>query len=94
MINKNHIGSSFDEFLAEEGILEEVNIVALKRTIAWEIDQAMQQKGMTKTDMAKAMQTSRASLERLLDPQNTSVTLRSIAKAAKAIGKQIKLELV
>jgi antitoxin HicB len=94
VINKNHIGSSFDEFLAEEGILEEVNIVALKRTIAWEIDQAMQQKGMTKTDMAKAMQTSRASLERLLDPQNTSVTLRSIAKAAKAIGKQIKLELV
>lgn len=89
-----HIGSSFDEFLSDEAILEEVTAVAVKRVIAWQIAQEMAAQHMTRTALAKKMHTSRASLNRLLDEADTSLTLTTLASAAAALGKKIKLELV
>jgi DNA-binding Xre family transcriptional regulator len=94
MSSNPYIGSSLDDLLEEEGTLAEIRSIALKRVIAWQIEQAMIEKNLTKTAMAKAMKTSRASLDRLLDPQNPSVTLDTIERAAKAVGKRLRLELV
>ena len=88
-----HIGSSFDDFLQDEGILEEVNAVAVKRVLAWQIAQAMKEQNLTKTALAEKMHTSRASLNRLLDEEDTSLTLTTLTSAANALGKQIKIEL-
>ncbi|MGI8503928.1 MAG: helix-turn-helix domain-containing protein [Hassallia sp.] len=94
-MNENlHIGSSLDDFLEEEGILEEINLIAIKRVIAWQIKNAMEEKKLTKSEMAKQMKTSRSSLDRLLDPNNASVTLDTIDRAAKIIGKRVRFELV
>jgi len=92
MKNQN-IGSDFDDFLAGEGMLEEVTAVAVKRVIAWQIEQEMSAQKITKTSMAKKMRTSRASLNRLLDENDTSLTLTTLAGAAAALGQRIKLEL-
>ena len=92
MKNQN-IGSDFDDFLADEGMLEEVTAVAVKRVIAWQIKQEMSAQKITKTAMAKKMRTSRASLNRLLDENDTSLTLTTLAGAAAALGQRIKLEL-
>ncbi|OYT90658.1 MAG: Fis family transcriptional regulator [Burkholderiales bacterium PBB3] len=92
MKNQN-IGSDFDDFLADEGMLEEVTAVAVKRVIAWQIEQEMSAQKITKTAMAKKMRTSRASLNRLLDENDTSLTLTTLAAAAAALGQRIKLEL-
>jgi DNA-binding Xre family transcriptional regulator len=92
MKNKN-IGSDFDDFLVDEGMLEEVTAVAVKRVIAWQIEQEMLAQKMTKTAMAKKMRTSRASLNRLLDENDTSLTLTTLAGAAAALGRRIKFEL-
>ena len=92
MKNKN-IGSDFDDFLMDEGMLEEVTAVAVKRVIAWQIEQEMSAQKMTKTAMAKKMRTSRASLNRLLDENDTSLTLTTLAGAAAVLGRRIKLEL-
>jgi antitoxin HicB len=89
-----HIGSSLDDFLEEEGILEEINVIAIKRVLAWQIKNAMEEKKLTKSEMAKQMKTSRSSLDRLLDPNNASVTLDTINRAAKIIGKRVHFELV
>jgi DNA-binding Xre family transcriptional regulator len=94
MSNNCHLGSAFDDFLEQEGILNEVTEVALKRVLAWQIEQAMKERGLTKSKMAKSMQTSRAALDRLLDPEYESVTLRTLDKAARAVGKRIKIDLV
>lgn len=95
MSKKNpHIGSSFDDFLAEEGILEETKAQAIKEVLALQIEQAMKEKGLSKSQMAKLMETSRASLDRLLDPENTSVTLHTMQKAAAIVGRRLRLELV
>lgn len=95
MINNNpHIGSSFDEFLDEENLLVEANEIAIKRVIAWQLQQEIESKQMTKTSVAKAMGTSRAAVDRLLDPDNTSVTLNTLSKAARILGKRIEIELV
>jgi len=88
-----HIGSNFDDFLQEESILEEVNAVAVKRVLAWQIAQAMKEQNLTKTALAEKMHTSRASLNRLLDEEDTSLTLTTLTSAANALGKQIKIEL-
>ena len=88
-----HIGSSFDTFLAEEGLLEACEEQAIKELLAEQIERAMQEKGLTRTAMASLMQTSRASLNRLLDPHNPSVTLRTLQKAAAVCGKRLRLEL-
>ena len=88
-----HIGSSFDAFLAEEGLLEACEEQAIKELLAEQIKRAIQEKGLTRTAMAARMQTSRAALNRLLDPRNTSVTLRTLQKAAAVCGKRVRLEL-
>jgi DNA-binding Xre family transcriptional regulator len=94
-MSKNpYIGSSLDDLLAEDGTLEEINLLATKRIIAWQIEQGMIEKNLSKTEMAKAMNTSRSSLDRLLDPNNLAVTLTTIERASKVIGKKIHFELV
>lgn len=92
--SNKHIGSSLDAFLKEEGMLEEARALAVKETIAWQVEQAMKKEKLTKMQMAKRMRTSRAALDRLLDPGSTSVTLQTLTKAAKAVGKELRVELV
>ncbi|MEH2294722.1 helix-turn-helix domain-containing protein [Nostoc sp.] len=94
-MNKNpYVGSSLDDLLEEEGTLEEINLIAAKRVMAWQISKAMEEKKLNKAAMAKEMKTSRSSLDRLLDPNNSSVSLDTIARAARVVGKRIRLELV
>ena len=88
-----HIGSSFDDFLEEEGILQEVEIVAAKKVIAYQIAELMKNENISKTAMAERMHTSRAVLNRLLDPENTGVTLRTLGKAASVLGKKLQIRL-
>jgi len=88
-----HIGSDFDRFLEEEGILIEVEIVAAKRVIAYQLSELMKVEGISKTAMAERMRTSRAVLDRLLDPENTGVTLKTIGKAAAVLGRKINISL-
>ena len=87
-LNKNAIGSSFDDFLEEENILAESDAVAIKRVVAFEVKKSMEEEHITQTEMAKRMNTSRTSLARLLDPLNNSVTLATIETALAAIGKR------
>ena len=89
-----HLGSNFDNFLEEEGLLAEVEAVAIKRVIAYQIAELMQEKKLTKTVMAQRMATSRAALERLLDPTNESVTLQTLERAALVLGKRLRIEFV
>ena len=84
-----HSGSTFDSFLEEEGIRKEVEAVAIKRVLAWQLEQAMQDQQKTKQAMAKQLHTSRSQLDRLLDPSNVSVTLVTITRAARALGKRV-----
>ena len=93
-MSNQHIGSSFDDFLKEEALLEEATAVAVKRLIAWQIEQEMAVQNLTKTMMAKKMHTSRAALNRLLDETDTSLTLTTLAGAAAALGKKLKVELI
>jgi antitoxin HicB len=90
---RGRIGSSFDDFLKEEGIYEEVSARAIKRVLARQIGALMQNEGVTKTELARRMQTSRAQLDRLLDPDNESVTLGTLARAAQAVGRKLRFEL-
>jgi hypothetical protein len=85
----DHSGSTFDSFLEAEGIREEVEAVAIKRVLAWQLQQAMRQQQKTKRAMAKQLHTSRSQLDRLLDPRNISVTLDTVARAARALGKRL-----
>jgi antitoxin HicB len=85
----DHSGSTFDSFLEQEGIREEVEAVAIKRVLAWQLEQAMRKEQKTKQAMAKQLHTSRSQLDRLLDPQNVSVTLDTITRAARALGKRV-----
>ncbi len=94
MKKKGRIGSSFDEFLKHEGIYEEVTARAIKRVIARQLDALMRDQGLSKSALAKRMQTSRAQLDRLLDPENESVTLTTLTRAAQAVGRQLRMELV
>lgn len=89
-----HIGSSFEDFLKEEGRLEEATATAIKRVIARMVEQAMQERGLTKAGMAREMHTSRSQLDRLLDPENPSVTLTTLQRAAAAVGHALRIELV
>ncbi len=89
-----HIGSNFDDFLEEEGLLADVEATAIKRVIAYQVEELMEAQQLTKTEMAARMQTSRASLNRLLDPTNRSVTLQTLERAAAALGKRLRVELV
>ncbi len=94
MKNNTHVGSSLNDLLEEDGILAEVNAIVLKRILAWQVLQEMQSRGLSKSQMAVAMSTSRSSLDRLLDPSNTSVTLKTMDRAAAVLGKRLRIELV
>jgi hypothetical protein len=85
----DHSGSTFDGFLEQEGIREEVEAVAIKRVLAWQLEQAMRKQQKTKKAMAAQLRTSRSQLDRLLDPRNVSVTLETVARAATALGKRL-----
>ncbi len=89
-----HRGSSFEEFLKEDGLLEEVQAAALKRAVALKVRDLMKQNKLTKSAMAAQMRTSRAAVHRLLDPANTSVTLATLNRAARSLGRKVKIELV
>ncbi|MDR0933674.1 MAG: helix-turn-helix domain-containing protein [Burkholderiaceae bacterium] len=93
-VNPVHAGSSFDDFLREEGIFDAINSKAVKKVIAWQIAEEMKHQGINKVTMAKRMQTSRSSLDRLLDAENDSVALETLARAATVLGKELRLELV
>jgi DNA-binding Xre family transcriptional regulator len=88
-----HIGSSLDSFLEEEGILEEVTLRAIKSVLAWRISELMKKQRVSKVTMAKRMRTSRAALDRLLDSENTSVTLQTMGRAAAVLGKELSITL-
>lgn len=91
-INK-YTGSDFDDFLAEEGILEEVSTRAQKRLLALQVADILAETNLTKTQLAERMNTSRSQLDRLLDPDNTAITLDSLDRLARAVGKQLRIEL-
>lgn len=88
-----HRGSSFDDFLEEEGIRAETEAVAIKRAIAYQIEMEMKKAKLSKSELTKRMRTSRSALDRLLDPSNVSVTLQTLEKAANALGKQLKIKM-
>jgi len=85
----DYSGSSFDRFLDAEGIRGEVEAVAVKRILAWQLENAMRKQQKTKQSMARELHTSRSQLDRLLDPQNVSISLDTITRAAKALGKRV-----
>ena len=89
-----HIGSNFDDFLAEQGLLAETEATALKRVVAFQLEQEMKRTGLSKTQLAQRMNTSRSAVDRLLDPTNHAVTLRTLERAAGVLGKRLKLEMV
>jgi predicted XRE-type DNA-binding protein len=93
-MKKKHMGSDFDDFLRNERLLEAANATAVKRVIAFQIAQEMQRHRLTKSEMAHRMKTSRPALDRLLDPANGSVTLSTLERAASAVGKKLKVELL
>ena len=93
-MHQKHLGSSFEDFLREEGTLEETTHRAIKRVLARQLRQLMDEQGLSKSEMARRMRTSRPALERLLDPDNEAVTLNTLQKAAKAVGRELRLELV
>ncbi|MGO9567861.1 MAG: Fis family transcriptional regulator [Desulfomonilaceae bacterium] len=92
-MKNSHLGSSFDDFLVEEGILADAQAAAIKRVIAYQIEMEMKRAKLSKSAMAEKMRTSRTALDRLLDPTNVSVTLQTLEKAALALGKSLKIEL-
>lgn len=88
------MGSSFDEFLQEEGMLAQAEAVAIKRVIAFQLEETMTKEHISKTEMAKRMNTSRSAINRLLDPLNTSITLATIESAVAAMGKRLQIQVV
>jgi hypothetical protein len=93
-MDEKHLGSSFEDFLREEGVLDETTHRAIKRVLARQLRKLMDEQGLSKSEMARRMCTSRPALERLLDPANESVTLHTLQKAARALGRELRLELV
>jgi antitoxin HicB len=88
-----HHGSTLDSFLKQEGVLEEFRAAAVKEVIAWQIQQAMKKKKLSKNKMAELMDTSRAQLDRLLDPKQGNVTLETLHRAAQVLGRELRIEL-
>ena len=94
MSDNPHRGSSFEDFLKEEGILDVSNATVVKRVLAWQIAEVMRTQHLTRSAMADRMRTSRSQLERLLDPEKTGVTLETIQRAAAVVGRELRVELV
>ncbi|MBV9992668.1 MAG: XRE family transcriptional regulator [Alphaproteobacteria bacterium] len=88
-----HIGSSFDEFLREEGLLEEFQAKAIKEVIAWQLEQAMKARKLSKRKLALLMRTSRTQVDRVLDPEDGNVTLETLQRAAAVVGRKVRFEL-
>ena len=93
-LKEKHVGSSFDDFLKEEGIYDEVVVAATKKALALKLQQFMKEMNISKAALARQMNTSRCALDRLLDPKNTSVTLQSIGKAASVLGKRVVVDFI
>ncbi len=93
-MNPEFLGSDFDDFLEEEGLLEEAEAVAMKRVLAFQIAKAMKEQKLSKAAMARRMKTSRSALDRLLDPAVPSVTLLTIERAVRALGRRLQIEMV
>ena len=93
-MNGSYLGSDFDDFLKEEGILAEVEATAIKRVFAFKIKKMMEDKNVSKTELARRMKTSRASVNRLLDPENRSITLQTMECVALVMGVRLKIDLV
>ncbi len=89
-----HTGSDFDDFLKEENLYEDCTAIAIKRVLARQLAEEMEKLSLTKTEMAARMQTSRAQLDRLLDPEKTGVSLDTIQRAASVVGRQLRIELL
>ena len=94
MILKQNMNSDFDEFLVDDGIYEDVNDIAIKRVIAYQLEEEMKAQNITKTKMAELMNTSRAVVNRLLNPDNSSLTLHTLESATKALGKRLKISII
>lgn len=94
MIKEKNVGSTLESFLKEEGNYEEAQAIAIKRVISWQLQEAMKEQNISKSEMARRMNTSRAYLDRLLDPENDKVQLDTLCKAASAVGQELHLELV
>jgi antitoxin HicB len=94
MSNNPRIGSSLDDLLAEEGVLEEFEAQAIKEVIAWQLKEAMTERGISKKRLAELMQTSRTQVDRLLNPQDGNVTIETLQRAASIVGRKVRLELV
>ena len=93
MKKNKHIGSNFDDFLAEDGLLAEAEAAAVKRVVAYQIQEMMEKKELSKSEFAKRMNTSRSSLDRLLDPNNVSITLQTLERAAIALDKRLEVKM-
>ncbi len=93
MMANPHIGSTFDGFLEAEGVREEVNAMAIKRVLAWQLEQSRLAQGISKSELARKMQTSRTQVDRLLDPANAQVQLDTLQRAAKALGRTLVIDL-
>ena len=93
-MNEQYLGDTLDDFLEEEGLLAEAEAIAIKRVIAFQISQLMSEQSLSKAEMARRMQTSRAAVDRLLDPRYESATLSTLEKAALALGKRLQVALV
>lgn len=91
MVDKKYIGSNFDEFLKEENLLQESEAIAIKRVIAYALEQKIKEDNISINRLAKELETSRTAISRILDPENTSITLNTIEKVAKYLGKRIVL---
>lgn len=94
MVKEKHIGSTLESFLKEENIHEECQAAAIKRVISWQLQEIMKKQNISKSEMARRMKTSRAYLDRLLDPENDKIQLNTLYKAAAAVGKELHVELV
>jgi len=94
MSEKGRIGSSFEDYLISEGVEAETRSRAIKRVLAWQLEEAMKQEKLSKNQMAKAMHTSRSQLDRILDPENERIQLDTMIKAARVLGKQLRIELI
>lgn len=91
-MKNRHLGSDFDDFLSEQGLLADAEAVAIKRVLAYQLAKLMEKEKISKAELARRMKTSRSALDRLLDPSNASVTLQTLERAAQALGKRLRVE--
>ena len=94
MATNRHRGSTLDDFLAGEGVLEEFQAKAIKETVAWQLSEAMRERKLSKNQLARQMHTSRTQVDRVLDPNAGNVTIETLQRAAELVGRKVKIELV